>query len=262
MSAKATTRKGHPVWLQAVTGPACFTLLLIFLWQGLGSQYAVPTYILPAPFDVALTLARTARLFAAEALITSLEAVAGFVVGSSLGFFTAVIFVHSRPLEQAIYPYAIAFKTIPLVAVSPLLTLWFGTGFLSKVVMASLLCYFPVLVNTTAGLRSVDDLSLAYFRSIAASKVQMFWRLRLPSSLPYLFSALRISVTMSMVGATVAELTGADRGLGYQILAASYRLETEKLFASIVWLGVVGVVFFCLVAGSEKILVPWSRRRD
>ena len=253
------------VWISRFSkmlSPMAFTLLVLLVWHCAVSLLSIPEYILPTPFAVAMTLVSEFALFFRESAVSFVEAIAGLLLGASLGFLSAVAFVHSRFLERAIYPYAIVLKTIPLVALAPLLTLWFGVGLLGKVIMASLLCYFPVLVNTTLGLRSVDELSLEYFRSVAASKVQCFFKLRLPTSLPYLFSALRISATMSMLGAIVAELTGANRGIGYQILAASYRLETTKLVAALVWTGAIGLVLFGVVVAIEKWLVNWEHYAD
>ena len=245
--------------LSNVLYPGLFTVLLVGAWGAAIRVFRIPDYLLPAPYRVAQLVIIHFELFIAESAITLEEAILGFLLGASCGFVSAVVFFYSRPVELAIYPYAIALKTIPLVAVAPLLTIWFGTGLLGKVVMASLLCYFPVLVNTALGFRSVDRLQLAYFRSLAASPVQTFLLLRLPACLPYLFSALRISCTMSLVGAIVAELTGSNRGLGYQILASSYRLDTPRVFAAILCSGIIGIAFFGLIVLIERSVID-SRR--
>lgn len=245
-----------------VLSPLIFSCIIILIWIISIHLFSIPNYILPMPDKVLQVFIKQFSSLYQAAIITSVEALLGFALGSLLGFISAILFVHSRIIERAMYPYAIALKTIPLVALAPLLTLWFGTDMISKVIMASLLCYFPVLVNLTIGLRQIDDLHFAYFKSIAATKRQIFFKVRIPSAMPYLFSSLRIAVTLSMIGAVVAELTGADRGLGYQILAASYRLETDKLFAAIIFLGIIGILFFCIIILFEKLLVPWQTERE
>lgn len=239
----------------------CSTVAILVTWELAIYGFGIPEYILPRPTAVGAVLAHQGNVLMRGSAITLAEAFFGFLIGGSLGFFTAIAFVHSRPLESALYPYAIALKTVPLVGLAPILTVWFGTGLIGKIVMASLLCYFPVLVNTAAGLRSVDPVVLAYFDSLAASRTQIFFLLRLPTSLPSVFSALRISATMSLVGAVVAELTGSNEGLGYQILAATYRLETDRVFAALICCAGVGIAFFLLVVLIERWIVPWNSNR-
>ena len=151
----------------------------------------------------------------------------------------------------------IALKAIPLVAIAPLLVLWFGSGILGKIVMAALICFFPAIVNTTAGLKAIDRDALYMMQSISATKWQIFIKLRLPNSLPYFFSGLKISSTLAVVGAIVAELAGADKGIGYTILISSYRLETNMLFAAIVAASIGGIAFFGVISWVERLWLYW-----
>ena len=212
----------------------------------------IPKYLLPAPSVVAQKLITEAGMLLYHTGITMMEAFAGFLLGGFVGVLTAIAFAHSRFLEAALYPYAIALKTIPLVALAPLLVLWFGNGILAKIIMASLICYFPVIVNTLRGLRSVSEDGMDLMASLSASKSQIFWKLRLPSSLPYIFSALKISSTLSVIGAVVGELSGATRGIGYIILTASYRIQTDIVFAAIVATSPGGIMFFVVLGVVES----------
>jgi NitT/TauT family transport system permease protein len=237
--------------------PIILAILVILLWYFCVSTWAIPKYILPSPLDVVQIMVKQWKMLLLASSITFVEAFLGFVLGSCLGFLTGVIFVLSKFMKRGLYPYAIGLKTVPLVALAPLLVLWFGTGLLSKIIMASLLCYFPVLVNMVRGLYQVDELSLAYFQSVAATKVQTFFKLRLPTALPYFFTSLKISSTMSVIGAIVAELTGSNNGVGYQVLVASYRLETDWLFAAIIAAALIGLMFFYFVVIIERLMLPW-----
>jgi NitT/TauT family transport system permease protein len=175
------------------------------------------------------------------------------------GGLLAVAFVHSRSLELGVYPYAIALKTVPIVAIAPLLVVWCGNGILPKVIVSAIISFFPVVVNTTKGLRSVDTEAFDLFDSMSASRGQVFWKLRVPSALPYLFAALKISCTLAVIGAIVGEFSGADKGLGFFILISSYRLETVDMFVGILVSSLLGILFFYGVALVEHLVVPWGR---
>jgi len=194
----------------------------------------------------------------AHTAVTMAEAVTGFALANVLGFGLATLFAHSQTAQRAIYPYAIALKTTPVVAIAPLLVVWFGTGIVSKIIASALICFFPILVNATRGLRAVDQEAVDLFQSLAASKAQVFAKLRLPNSLPYVFSALKISTSLSVVGAIVGEFVGAQRGLGYLILVSSYHLESNVLFAAILAAAFGGSLFFASVVILEQVLVPWA----
>lgn len=238
--------------------PIGFFFCVILVWEASVRVLAIPAYLLPAPSVIAHTVGTNAGSLSVHMLVTMVEAVAGFCVANVLGFLVAVVFAHSRPVEKAIYPYAIALKTTPIVAMAPLLVLWLGTGLLSKVAAAAVICFFPMLVNATRGLRRIDEEALDLFRSLAATGTQIFFKLRLPTSLPYVFSALKISTSLAVVGAVVGEFVGAQRGLGYLILVSSYHLETDVMFAAVIAAALGGVIFFGVISVLEKLLVPWG----
>ncbi len=217
----------------------------------------VPNYLLPPPHKVIIYISNSFRLLIYHTLLTCLEAFLGFILAIVMGFLVSIVFAHSRFAERALLPYTIALKAVPIIAIAPLLVVWFGNGLLTQLVMSALICFFPIVVNVTIGLRSVSSSMIEFLRSISASRLQIFWYARIPVSLPYLFSGLKIASTLSLVGAIVAELSGADRGLGYLILTASYTLDTVKLFAAIISASLAGIIFFYSIYWIEKKLLFW-----
>ena len=187
-----------------------------------------------------------------------LEAVLGFLLGSAAAYLTAVAFVHTRLIQDAFFPYAVALKSTPLIAIAPLIVLWFGNGILSKVVMSALVAFFPVLVNTVKGLSSIDKEVLDLMKSFSASRWQVFAKIRFYNSLGYLFSALKISTSLAVVGAVIGEFTGATQGIGHLISTSSYYLETPLMFAGIVMISLGGILFFWLVGFLESKIVFWE----
>lgn len=242
--------------------PALAFIILVFVvWEGAVKLFHVPEYILPAPSLILHRLVEMKSVLLAHTSITALESALGFALGSFFGILLSVVFVHSRTLEMGMYPYAIALKTVPIVAIAPLLVVWFGNGILPKVIVTAIISFFPVVVNTTKGLRNVDPEAFDLFDSMSASRRQVFFKLRVPSSLPYLFAALRISSTLAVIGAIVGEFSGSDRGLGFFIMVSSYRLETVDMFVGILLSSFLGILFFYSVALVERLVIPWGRGR-
>lgn len=238
--------------------PVGFLIVVLVAWEVCTRACGVPQYLLPPASTIAWRITEDAPGLATHAAVTMLEAVLGFVIANVLGFLIGIICAHSRPAEKAIYPYAIALKTTPIVALAPILVLWLGSGITSKIAASAAICFFPILVNATRGLRRVDNEALDLFRSFAASRLAIFMKLRLPNSLPYIFSALKISTSLSIVGAIVGEFVGSQRGLGYLILVASYHLETADMFAAVFVAAICGVAFFGVISLAERRLVTWG----
>lgn len=237
-------------------------MIILIIWEGLVRALSVPEYLLPAPSEIISTMISELGFFAGHFSVTMVEAISGFMIANLVGFGVGAIFAHSRTAERGLYPYAIALKTTPIIAMAPLLVIWIGTGIGSKVASAALICFFPILVNSVRGLRSVDDEAMALFDSLKASRMQIFTKLRFPNSLPFVFSALKISTSLSVVGAVVGEFVGANHGLGYVILVSSYHLETVRMFAATFSLAVGGVVFFGLISLLEKRFVYWTESEE
>lgn len=238
--------------------PLMFLFIFLYTWEIGVKLFKIPNYLIPPPSDIWRFIKANIDAILYDTGITMFESVAGFIIGSTFGFFVSIGFAHSKLMEKTVYPYMIALKAIPIVALAPLLVLWFGNGIYGKVVMSSLICFFPVIVNSTVGLKAVQQSELDLFKSFAATKLQIFWKLRLPNSLPYLFSALKIASTLSVVGAIVGEFSGAKSGLGYMMIIAIYQLETEALYSGIIITSIAGILFFRLISLIEKKLIHWK----
>lgn len=198
------------------------------------------------------------RILAEAAWITWTEAFLGFVVGSSLGFGLGVLFAHNRLLERGLLPYVVASQTVPIIAIAPMIVAWLGQGTAPIAVISAYLAFFPVTINTLRGLLSPDAMKLDLLHSYAASATTILFKLRVPSAMPYLFSALKVASTACVVGAIVGELpSSSSDGLAAAILRASgnYAAEPEDLWAVIIMASLVGILFFSLVSLAERLIV-------
>lgn len=248
--------------LKGIGIPILFFICFLIVWELSVIFFKFPEYLLPQPTKILIEIITNFGKFLMHTGITMFEAIMGYLIANILGFSVAVIFAHYRTIEKGFYPYAIALKTTPIIAMAPLLILWFGTGIASKIVAAALVCFFPILVNTVKGLRAVDDDSLDLFKSYSASKWQIFTKLSLPTALPYIFSALKISTGLAVVGAIVGEFVGANKGIGYVILVSTYHLETVTMFAGIIMSALIGVLFFWVICLIEKKVVFWQESEN
>jgi NitT/TauT family transport system permease protein len=235
--------------------PASFVAAVLCIWEAAVRLFDLPEYLLPAPSVIADTVDRSLFFHLA---VTFSEALVGFLIASILAFGAALAFVRFRALEQGLFPIAIAIKTTPLVALAPLLVLWQGTGWWSKITAASLICFFPVLVNTVKGLKAAGADYFDLFSALGATRPQEFRKLRIPFCLPYVFSALKISSSLAVVGAIVGEFVGATKGLGYVIMISSAHIETPALFSAIFASAGAGIVLFYTIAAAEHFAVFWQ----
>lgn len=233
---------------------------LVALWEGATALTGVSPLVLPPPHAIAAAAAANAMPLLEETGVTMAEALLGFLLGSGGAYLLAVLFVQSRAAEQAIMPYAIALKSTPLIALAPLIVLWAGSGFLSKVVMSALVAFFPVLVAGLRGLREVEPEAIDLMQSLGATRWQLLVKIRIPGSLGYLFAALKVASSLAVVGAIIGELVGSTRGIGHLINQSSYYLETPLVFAAVAFISVAAVAFFGAIAYLEKKCVFWQER--
>jgi NitT/TauT family transport system permease protein len=243
-----------PPMTSRVKSPLIFGLLALAAWQAIVMVADIPEYLLPAPTAI---FANVDRTLAVQLAVTFVEALIGFLIASALAFGCAIMFVRFNTLEEGLFPIAIAVKTTPIVAVAPLLVIWLGTGWWSKIVAVILICFFPVLVNAVKGLKAADVEYRELFQTLGASRAQEFRKLRIPYCLPYLFSALKISSSLAIVGAIVGEFVGATQGLGYLIMVSSAHLETATLFAAIAAAALAGILMFYVIGWTEERVIFW-----
>ena len=236
--------------------PAALAALLLGLWQALVVAFEVPAFLVPSPLRVAQTLVEDAAMLFAALAVTMKITLLAFACATLLGVAVAFAFVQSRVLEAALFPYAVLLQVTPIVAIAPLIIIWVRDPTASLVICATLVALFPIIANTTLGLKSVDPGLLAYFKLQRATRWQTLWRLRIPSALPYFFGGLRISSGLALIGAVVAEFVagtgGTGTGLAYQILQAGYQLNIPRMFAALGLITVAGVLLFAAMAGLSR----------
>jgi NitT/TauT family transport system permease protein len=231
--------------------PVAVALVVLALWQALVTLYAVPVYLVPSPLVVAHALVTDARLLGHSLLVTLGIALAALALATVLGAAAALLFVQSRWLELSLFPYAVLMQVTPIVAIAPLIVIWVHDTWVALTLCAVVVAIFPVISNTTLGLRSVDPGLLDLFRLYGAGRWQVLWRLRVPAALPYFFGGLRIASGLALIGAVVAEFVagtgGQGAGLAYQILLAGLQLNVPRLFAALVLITVTGVGLYAAV---------------
>jgi NitT/TauT family transport system permease protein len=241
---------------------------IVVVWEGSKALFAIPAFKLPHVHEILGDFLRQgaggerwAWIMAWNAGYTALEGLVGFAVGGSAGLGLAIVLAHSRVLERGLLPYVIASQTVPILAIAPMVVVWLGTSWVSKAVIAAYLTFFPVTVHMLRGLRAVDPDALALMRALAATPRQVFFRLRFPAALPSLFTALRISATISVVGAIIGELPAGSRyGMGVVIINAAqyYNWRPANLWAAILVSALIGIVFYHAVAVVERRVIKWQ----
>ena len=248
--------------LQRVLYPLLVAVVLVGGWQGLVTGLDLPHYLVPSPALMVETLVAHFGQLMLALWVTVKVTVLAFVLATVVGVAISFLFVQSRTIETAFFPYAILLQVTPIVAVAPLIIIWVRNPTGAMVVCAALVALFPIISNTTLGLRSVDPDLQSYFRMNRASRLQTLWRLRIPSALPYFFGGLRISSGLSLIGAVVAEFVagtgGTGAGLAYQILQAGFQLDIPRMFAALFLISLTGVALFVLMAWwSRRVLGGW-----
>jgi putative hydroxymethylpyrimidine transport system permease protein len=240
-------------WLPA----ALIVLGLLGVWEGYVRLCAVPKWLLPAPSVIAVTLVASWELLLGHTLVTLLEVVVGFGLALLGGVLLACGIAMSRTLERALYPFVIASQMVPIIVIAPLLLIWVGYGLTPKVIVVALTAFFPIVVNMVDGLQSVDPDAVNLLRTLGANRWQIFVKVQVPASLPFLFSGTRVAMAVSVIGAIIGEWVGSSQGLGYLMIRSKPQFLTERVFAAIVVLSVMGVALFVLVGVVEKLAIPW-----
>ncbi len=231
---------------------------IIVLWYLVVIVFDVKEYVAPLPHQVLQVVVNQFDVIVINATPTIQECVAGFILGNSVAVGIAIVFVHSSLAERMYYPIAVLFNTIPIIAISPILVLVFGLGMAPKIIISAIICFFPTLVNMIRGFKSVSQNELELMRILSANRREVFFRLRIQRSLPYLFSALRIASTTSVIGAIVGEWIGANLGLGALIIQATFNYRSGLLYAAILVSSLLAITLFSIVVLLEKRFLRWQ----
>jgi NitT/TauT family transport system permease protein len=240
-------------------------IVLVVVWENGRTWLGVPQYLLPAPSAIWANFVSKREMFIANTLITLRSGMIGFVAGNAIAVVLATMFLYSRTLERTLMPLVLAVRSVPLVAVTPLLVLWFGRGDLAKTVIVAIVCFFPMLVNMSQGLFNVNPAALELMDTLAASTWHVYWKIRFPSALPLFFAALRINGPSAVLGAVVAEFISTNQGLGFIMVNAAATFEYVTLWVAIALSTVFALSYFLLAAYFERRMVPWHesvRRRQ
>jgi len=230
-----------------------FLILAVVLgfWELSVKAFDLPPWLLPAPSDVAARFIKTTTLWYHTGL-TVIEALAGFLISAVSGVLLSAGIAHSRFLERGVFPYVIVSNAIPIIAIIPLLTIWFGFGIAPKIMICAIISFFPIVTNTTRGLKSADRRVIEFMHSINATRSEILVKVQLPSALPFIFASFKIAASLALVGAVVAEFYSSDNGLGYLIITSATQLRTDLLFVCIVVLAMLGVASFMLFGYLER----------
>jgi NitT/TauT family transport system permease protein len=249
-------------WLTSVGWPVLSFALLIIAWEVLIVALKVPEYLVPAPSKFLARLFQSRQLIWTQTLVTAYEVVLGFTAAAVISIPLALLIASVPALERGVYPIIVFFQLIPKIAIAPLFIVWFGFTVFPKVLLTFLLCFFPVLVDSMTGFKSIDPRLLYITRSMGANRWQTFRYIRLPAAMPLIFSGLKVSIVFASTGAIVGEFVGANSGLGYLLLRGTSYLDTPLIFAALVALSVMGLLFSYIVQGSEQLVMPWQRKGE
>lgn len=238
--------------------PALLVMLgILGVWEAYVRIFDVQEWLLPAPTVVALTMFEDASLLSRHTWVTLEEVILGFGLSLAAGVLLASAIALSRTLERAIYPFVIASQMVPVIVVAPLLLIWIGYGIAPKVIVVGLIAFFPIVVNMVDGLKSVEPEMVSLMRTLGANRWQIFMKVQLPSSLPFLFSGIRIAIAVSVIGAVIGEWVGSSEGLGYLMIRSKPQFLTERVFAAIAVLSAMGIGLFLLAGVVERLTIPW-----
>jgi NitT/TauT family transport system permease protein len=240
----------------ALVYPVGMMVVLLLIWQELASQFSIPAYLLPAPSAILKSMDANSAVLIKESVGTTIEILLGFALSVVVGVPLALAIYLWRPFARSIYPLLVSSQAVPKVAIAPLFLVWFGFGLMPKVLIAFLIAFFPVVINTAMGLASIEREKIYLARSMGLGPFATFFKIQLPNAMPSIFAGLKISITFAVVGAVVGEFVGGQGGLGYLLLIANGNMDTALLFGGIVALTVLGVVLFLAIGLLERLVLP------
>ena len=253
--------KASPVFAKVLNAawvrPVLFLVLMVVAWDLTIRLFKIPAYQIPAPADVVAVLRSDWPELLRQSWPTTYATVCGFLLSAAFGIPVAMLIAGSRTVESYVYPLLVFSQSVPKIAIAPLFVVWFGFGIVPKVISAFLLGFFPVVVSAVQGFKSVDPDMVDLARAMQGSRFQVFRAVNLPHALPAIFSGLKVSVTLAVVGAVVGEFVGSNSGIGYVMQRSIGTFDLPTMFAALVILALLGVVLFWIVDRIERLIIPW-----
>ncbi|MEK3807486.1 ABC transporter permease [Metabacillus sp. SLBN-84] len=244
--------------LSGMALPAGVLTVLLFMWEMAVALFEIEKWILPKPTDIFLTLFEMRGTLGVHILQTLSEALLGLLIAAAAGVAIAVLIDQSKWIRSAVEPLLVLSQTIPIIALAPLLIIWFGFGMLPKVIVTALVCFFPIAINLADGFSQADRDMVKLMKTMGAGKRQLFLKLKLPASMPYFFSGLKIAGTYSVMGAVIGEWLGASKGLGVILTRSSQSFLTEKVFAVIIVIVALSLLIFAAIELLARLAMPWK----
>lgn len=244
-------------WLRRRVGVIIVFIALFLLWEYAVKLFGIKEYLLPPPTKVWSEFLKRYPTVMAGAWTTTTEIIGGYLLAVIVSIPLAFAVAHSRFMEETIYPVIVFLQIIPKIAIAPIFIIWFGFGIGPKLLIVFLLCFFPIVVSSVAGFKSLDPDVMDFARSTGASRLRMFLKIRLPQALPGIFTGLKVGAALSATAAVVAEFVASDRGLGYLLQQYNGQLETPMVFAIIVLLSMIGLAVYYIVEFIERLVIPW-----
>jgi NitT/TauT family transport system permease protein len=237
-----------------------FYVAALLLWESLVRLLHVPDWLIPAPSQILAVITDKNSIMLSHTLVTLKETLLGFILALALGVACAIAIVHFPLVRDTLYPSLIMFNSFPKVAIAPLFVVWIGVGIESKIANAFLTAIFPIVLNTILGLTNMDPELLELVRAMSRSRWVLFWKIRFPYSLPYVFAGCKIAISLAVIGAIVGEFISGRSGLGYLVLSANNYFNTPMAFAALLYLVLMSLGLYGMVILAEKVLLPWYRR--
>lgn len=238
--------------------PIGFIIILIILWEAIVRMGGIEKYILPSPIDVGITLINELPTMVPHIMATLYEGIVGFLIAIIISIVIAIIMDTVPVIKKALYPVLVISQTIPTIAIAPLFIIWFGFGYLPKIIVVVIMCFFPIVISIVDGLEGVDKDLINHFKLMGASKLNIFLHLKLPFGMINFFSGIRIAATYSIMGAVIGEWLGGEKGLGVYMTRARSAYDLDKMFAAIIVIVVISILIVFLVTFIEKKLTPWN----
>lgn len=248
--------------MKRVAAPLILAVAILAAWEALVRLLAVPTYVLPTPSEIAVEIVVDRGMIFSQLAVTLFEILCGYLLSAVVGFSLSILIIYSAAFRRGVLPLIVASQTIPVIAIAPILVIWFGYNEVPRIIITALVAFFPLTVSFVTGLETIEPEFVNFFRSLNASEAQIFLKLRLPAALPNIFGGLKVATTLAVIGATIGEWVGASAGLGYLMAQDTAQLNTTRVFAALVVLGAFGMAFFALVGLIERWRMPWVYGRS